>query len=1293
MKVEKQGPGTPGDKPTTVAVPHSLTMLSPVRIASMSEEELQDVLPQLVAILQNGVLSKRPEWWPHSTIPWTLQTLQKGGVNASSTSIRNLVLKCYNFLSQHSIKSTPNQPKVLTQPRVLDWLNSNPPSRSCTQQPAKSGGNSSPKHKGGMPYLEIYLCFQCNQEFSSKDTLQKHQVQCSGNTLPMSIPSTPPASDVPSPVTLTMASDDTSSSGGSLHPASQPAASYREFLAGLDLVPVQKARKLRMARRRNTECETIDLEEPQTPISPATPRTPKLLISQLSRDASTVGGGGGQGAVSRRRLSYLRQSSDKKAEKPPGEDDEEKDSESDGESSASSADDADDPKLLKKSLFSIDVCSGLGQRVLKHMTSETHVPVITDSEQFCRTPIKDKYQDRLRIRSNTYPITWKLTSKRLRQQAHCHLYKFTRAHKFEFSEKMRTGLNAECRKLLSCVERCSVVVKRLSNKTLYKWKPSLNKFTVPIKQLTAAEILFWTQPKPRTPQPSVFPDGPTFLFTDIDRLLGLKRKDGSSDMASKLLASHCVSESANAELQLQKLTVYRSLLVDLSTSASDKAQKERGVAGKKLASTEKENYPTLYSILSGASAGFKTPQRSKAVSKTCVDVKKPLKIEIPSPQAGLHAPPSKSSSPLDDSFSIMTVSSEEDVHRNTACCSLCARRNKCGCSPDKAASSTARSSHSPSLTSKPPSSSSSLVSPAPPDLPFSPTLTPKTSMSSQPTLSPPNLSPVSLISEHSPESPASNLRSSARSNTLSPNRNSPASHLRSYLPESPLARGNRSKSPLPRGNRSKSPPAQSPGKNSESSRTSGQSQRSVDSRLPKDHAQSLLTVQRPSTRSSSKESLTSEPTDPSLLLKAVSAPAESRTRARKVSPAGSNASSTNSRAKAKSMTVKSRLTRASTQPSEKTVSAGEGTVTGEAIHSPQHQGPSHNGRSSSNSSDRSKKTEEKHSSGQNCRSNSNSPNGLKRAPTKSVAAGVGGTVRTLRSGKPGEKTRVDHETEVTQVGSGQRVNRNSKATESESSNVRKRSRGNLPAKNSEGKKMESSAGLEHLRSLRKAAEATVSQDKTRSSSTTSDPDDDDGTGNPFLVSKAQTPLFSSSIMEQARLNWHHSPKSPSQDTGGTKAVLRSGNTFRVGRLALAPPPTSFPSEVGTQPQTGGSSAMLTSPPLFGDHNTKASSSQHSPKLPAASTPGSPRQNTPHSLVGHVRNRLSPMQMLSVLESAKSSRSSGPKAKLVGRSPSRSGTNQRRLDRAFIKITGKKPGYVTRKVKEYSSPAKKARFAE
>ena len=1088
----------------------------------------------------------------------------------------------------------------------------------------------------------IYTCIVC-----------VFQVQCSGGTLPLSIPSTPPASEAPRPTPPTIASDDASSTGGasnSTHPAGCSGISYHEFVTALDLVPVHRARKIRQARRRNTECETIDLEEPQTPISPPTPRTPKLLISQLSRDASANGAGGSQGSTSRRRLSCLRQSLDKRPEKLPGEEKEgEADTESDGESTESSTDDPDEPKLHKKSLFSIDVSSALGQRVLKHMTAEIHVPCISDAEQFCRTPIKDKYQDRLRIRQLNYPITWKLTRKRLRQQTHCHLYKFTRGQKFEFMEKMRTGLNWQCRKLLSCLKRCSVVVKRLSAKTLSKWKPSLNKITVPLKPLTAEEIRYWTQPKAVSPQPSVFPDGPTFLLNDIDRVLGLKRKDGDPEVASKLLASHCVSETANAELQLQKLTVYRSLLTDLSSSVVTDKTRRSGTAVQRRPSSEKEkSYPTLFSILSGTSPSFKVPCKKKAGNSVSVDVKKPLKIDIPSPSAA-HLPPltrSDRSSPLDDSFSIMTVSSDEDNTRSAVCCSLCAVRNKCQCSPEKAASSvTSRCSHSPAVASK--VSTPSLGSPIPPTL-ASPSHASKISASSQSalSLSPPRLSPISQGTESCPQSPASTKRLMTRSSTSAHSpKPSVTSLIRSSvsLPVSPLAHCPRSKSPS----------TQSTGRVSECFRNGSdmvvQDLRGAASQVSKDLLQPLLAVQRPSTRSSSRESTTSEA-------------AAARNKTRKESPAGPSRFSTNMAPKTETdpvmSRVASRLTRSSTYTLEKCTGSAQDCLD-QDVHCSSRQPRNGQGcRSSSNSSDRIQKAGgRKNNSGQNSRSNSNSSDRNQRRVTRRKASD--GVSRTLRSSNPVGKLQPGHNSNVNGVHANSASNGPS---------IRRSSRGNLFANMGEGKTAEN--GVEPVQpraAKRGATEATAAQSSCQDTSPSSV-----AAANPFLISKAQTQLFSSNVLEQARRHWNRSHKSPTRD-GGVKGVLRSGNTFRMSHIALGSPAKSFSS---------GSSATQSVSSSGGSprHKVKVDSTAgaHSPGLPSQRVPLSPTWK-----------RLSPMQMLSVLESAKAT-SSASKVKSSPTSPAKSSMRQKRLDRAFTRITGQSLGYHTR-AKESSSPSKKARF--
>ena len=64
------------------------------------------------------------------------------------------------------------------------------------------------------------------------------------------------------------------------------------------------------------------------------------------------------------------------------------DAENEESSSSSESEDEPEKKMERKTLFSIDLCSPLGQRVLKHMTAEAGKHENNDSEEFCRTPIK-----------------------------------------------------------------------------------------------------------------------------------------------------------------------------------------------------------------------------------------------------------------------------------------------------------------------------------------------------------------------------------------------------------------------------------------------------------------------------------------------------------------------------------------------------------------------------------------------------------------------------------------------------------------------------------------------------------------------------------------------------------------------------------------------------------------------------------------------------------------------------------------------------------------------------------------
>ncbi|XP_076448205.1 uncharacterized protein LOC143284933 isoform X2 [Babylonia areolata] len=1226
MKLEKQGSFVSGDRPGSLSVPHTVTSLTPLRIAAMSETELRSVLPELVAALQHGEVT-RPDWWPHSTIPWTPHH-NRAVKNASSASLRSLVSKCYNYLTQHPIKLAPAEPRIPTQPRVLDWLNSNPPSRSCAQ-PRKNCGISSTKQKcrGRLPYVELHQCYQCQQEFPSIDVLQKHQVQCSGGSLALSAPSTPPTSNTPTPSPTpptVSSSDDTSSSiGGALsNPATTTTSSspgpvsFRVFIAALDLVPVHRARKIRQAQRRNTECETIDLEEPQTPISPPTPRTPKLLISLLSREggSSSSGGGGGgygsQGPASRRRLSYRPQS----VEKPEDAHKEEQLSESDDEGSESGADDADEPKLHKKSLFSIDVTSGLGQRVLRHMTLEGHVPVILDSEQFCRTPIKDKYQDRLRTRQMSYPITWKLTGKRLRQQTHCHLYNFTGAQKFDFMEKMRTGLNWRCRKLLGCVKRCSVVVKRLSVKTLHKWKPSLNKVSVSLKPLTREEILLWTRPKPER-------DQSVSMATSLATLLA------SVDQALRLNHDSCCTASSGS----------RSWQVTTSPVGVIPARGSNGQLVNNCCRVKLEEICTLGNDLSSVPLTSDNPgslSLSGRDSWVLGDVKMPLKIDIPLVSGVVSSARSTKNSPLDDSFSVMTVSSsDEENNRNAVCCALCSARNKSFSSPQRLSCSTARRcSHSPA-------SSASVGSMVHPDTSSPGTaLSPAGTLSSLPPITPPCLSPISHNVQLCPLSPASSLKSSRcrshREHTLS--------HLRSCacILKSPLAQHDSSMTAVNHLTAALSESVKMKRERTGLIRNGAVPKMSGNITDPK------IVAGGPKTRSSSKVTRSGS------LGRREQAPqwaGKQIWRARSCS------------------------TRHSRQ-TDKTYSAANANGYSSGLHCRQQKrvqvrkgNPSSWDRTGQETNARSV-----------CGSTANGSDSTDGRLSSSVVGQEDQTegTRYVSSSTPKKRLMngdvvsacptLPHSLDVQEVCSNYHRQTELGGVESENR-----------------------TDLSDARNVKDATKLAVSVAQgDESDSIASSPTSFLGE-NPFLLSKAQTSHFSSSILRQARQHWMSPPHKPS-----SREALRYGNSCQAGNAALSSPPHDKCAAVTSDKSTGSIEASV--PVSSGSPRLSAPSPQKSDvsEMSQCSLGKIDRQCSPEKTFtpSPARKLLTAMQMMSVLEAARSKSPQG-KSRPSGESSLR--RRKRRKGHSRPVSLSPKSGYHTRGQESLfaTCPGKRARLVD
>ena len=294
-------------------------------------------------------------------------------------------------------------------------------------------------------------------------------------------------------------------------------------------------------------CDDLGDMGTQCPLSPVTPKTPKSLISQLSRDES--------GIPSRKRLSYS-SSTERESVTVVSEDESDESENEEIEENTST-----EPKTLN--LLNIDVTSFLGQRVRKHVQIETPVQVLSDSGNFCRTPVKNNFLEKLRKKPPSYPVVYKPRRiSNLNKQNH--LYKFSVRERKEFYEYLNTGLNKESRELLKNMKKMSVKLKRLERKTLLRWIPRkvLNKQL----KIQKSGIKKGVHSKKFVQEKFSYPQGPMLFSKKVDKILGLKKKSTireSDRLRNPLSVGNYVSEEMEAELSKQKLTLYRSLLCEV----------------------------------------------------------------------------------------------------------------------------------------------------------------------------------------------------------------------------------------------------------------------------------------------------------------------------------------------------------------------------------------------------------------------------------------------------------------------------------------------------------------------------------------------------------------------------------------------------------------------------------------------------------------------------------------------------------------------------------------------------------
>ncbi|BFZ08302.1 hypothetical protein BsWGS_11341 [Bradybaena similaris] len=419
-------------------------------------------------------------------------------------------------------------------------------------------------------FIDVYICFHCGAEFTSKPTLQNHQRCCHlkspellavtplGNShLHQHGYLTPPRSAAFYNVAgQTVFRSSVNARTQVTYPSVWP--SKDSFITSLGLLPKKKVAQV-CSRRRNTQCESIDLDE-DIPISPTLPRTPKLLISHLSRDGSEKCGDNSPSRVRKSLFSSQQSQTDEEANSGKTNDNEENKSEE--RSKISHA----------KSLYSLDLTSPLGQFVIKHIKGDPNLHVLSDVESHCLTlaPKINTPCIKLRDRHTIYPITFKGFPGK-GNLSYVHLYKFTRHQKVEFLRCVDTGLDKNSRALLRKMKMCKVRLARLTRADLKRWMVSGVDVSVSLKPLSPEEIQFWTTPKevPDTNscKAAVFPCGLSFSSPNVNNVLGLKTcQDAGLCRKFSLSVANYVSEEACAEVTENRRAVYKSLLSDSTTS-------------------------------------------------------------------------------------------------------------------------------------------------------------------------------------------------------------------------------------------------------------------------------------------------------------------------------------------------------------------------------------------------------------------------------------------------------------------------------------------------------------------------------------------------------------------------------------------------------------------------------------------------------------------------------------------------------------------------------------------------------
>ncbi|XP_067683090.1 uncharacterized protein [Haliotis asinina] len=436
--------------------------LPPLSLYSMTKPQLEEFIPRLINIScpartpsPPAAASQfyKPEWWPVD-IPWAAPCVTDsdnllkqfaGGDCESTDKLRSVVQACYEYMGHTELLTRTNSTDDVTS------LKNNADVLSVDSSDDESDSE----------VVDVYVCFYCDRWFGGKNgksKLEEHVLTHMENEYRVSIQSDS-ASDIPETSTVSVQSNCPKT----CPPKSTPflprpqkrrlemplwkrhdlpcnsGVQQSDFLKSFGLLSSKQAKHVvsKSKSDMDIDCEIVAVEGLDSrPLT--SPRTPRSLMSQLSRD--------GEG-TSRKRLSFS----------VP-------DDASDGEATEATS----PSKNIQGALLNVPFSSLLGKRVKKHIKPDSSVCTIKDVEEHCSTVVRNEFLDKLRYRSNDYPVTYK--KKRKHCYKHIHEYKFNKEQKFEFLRKMRTGLNKESRQLKRQMGRCKVVLKRVSKEEIQFWR-------------------------------------------------------------------------------------------------------------------------------------------------------------------------------------------------------------------------------------------------------------------------------------------------------------------------------------------------------------------------------------------------------------------------------------------------------------------------------------------------------------------------------------------------------------------------------------------------------------------------------------------------------------------------------------------------------------------------------------------------------------------------------------------------------------------------------------------------------